>query len=540
MRDYIQILLHINPLFSILYTSPTVDRSATHHLIAREILKQILEPSTSNNDDNGWKQNLSRCAREFINFCHGGEYATSTQLLEIVKRVFIRRDNKDLLGTEGAIQKQYAQLIHDIPSYNGRIDVLRYLTDVFPDEPHFHAHLGRFLGLNNDFNEAIKSIDLALKIQDKDSVLHHVRGMIYVNLIKHSISENADIDKIISFAKEASISFNKCRRLKLDKEYGYISEIKMLIRILDYASKHYKIDVEKIIIDHKIDPYIRETLSHAEDLLDIVRNLYVGEKPSNYISDCNARLQVFYGNHQTALQAWDNLLSSSGVNRPPIRRQIIWTILRKYDNLWYKITPKEIKRMVDLLAENLDEEVNDSKSLRLWLRAIRYSQEAPSLDSIIEKVAYWKANTGSLDAAFYLYLLHAIRAFEGSGQALADSKLALDECKAIARFRRDRILSFEWIGTGNGIQRLVHQSSLGEKKDGFWTLTNKLERINGITTFIDWPQKGEIEISGGLRAFFIPRKYGFNSGVDTNIKVTCFIGFSYDGLQAWEVKRKDT
>ncbi|MBF0538514.1 MAG: AAA family ATPase [Nitrospirae bacterium] len=29
MRDYIQILLHINPLFSILYTSPTVDRSAT-------------------------------------------------------------------------------------------------------------------------------------------------------------------------------------------------------------------------------------------------------------------------------------------------------------------------------------------------------------------------------------------------------------------------------------------------------------------------------------------------------------------------------
>ncbi len=184
----------------------------------------------------------------------------------------------------------------------------------------------------------------------------------------------------------------------------------------------------------------------------------------------------------------------------------------------------------------LEEEVNDSTSLRLWLRAIRQSQTPPSLDAVIEKVGYWKANTGALDAAYYLYVLHTIRALKGSSQCAADAERALEECRALARFRRDRTRSFEWIGAGDGVEALVHQSRLGEWKEDFWEFTGALIRLDGRIASIGGPQKGLIELDGGVTAFFVPAKSGSHFGRDENAPVICYLGFSYDGPRAWDVQ----
>ena len=168
------------------------------------------------------------------------------------------------------------------------------------------------------------------------------------------------------------------------------------------------------------------------------------------------------------------------------------------------------------------------------------SANPPTLDSIIEKVSYWKANTGALDAAYYLYVLHALRALEGSAQGVADSEKALEECRALARFRRDRTRSFEWVGSGQGIQRLVHQSRLGEWREDFWETTAPLSRLDGRVASIDAPQKGRVEVSGGIDAFFVPAKAGIMFGRDENSPVTFLMGFSYDGPRAWDVRNKGT
>ena len=112
--------------------------------------------------------------------------------------------------------------------------------------------------------------------------------------------------------------------------------------------------------------------------------------------------------YQQVLSSFDNLLSRPDVARPPIRRQIVWTLLRRHDGQWAKLSTREVNRARQLLEENLEEETRDSTSLRLWLRAIRLATARPSLDAVIERVAYWKANTGSLDAAYYLYVLHCL------------------------------------------------------------------------------------------------------------------------------------
>ena len=61
------------------------------------------------------------------------------------------RDNSELLGTEASAQRRFAQLIEDIPLVDGRMEVLTQLANLFPNEAHFHADLGRFCGTMRAF-----------------------------------------------------------------------------------------------------------------------------------------------------------------------------------------------------------------------------------------------------------------------------------------------------------------------------------------------------------------------------------------------------
>ena len=506
-----------------------------HHLIALEIMQQVLA-SNSLEREGIWKQNLSQWGREFADFCQRDDHQESDQLMKLVQRVFIYRDNTDVLGTERAAQQQFSQLIEDIPSSFGKIDVLEHLTSCFPLEAHFYAHLGRLLSQYGEYDKAINHVDYAISLQPEDHVLHHMRGMILRQNMRAKSEERAPIDELIDIAKDATENFESARQLKPDQAHGYVSEVQMLINLVDHAGKGQRDIVHEVLAQPTTDPFLKRALEKAEDLLDRVNHLHSGEQPSRYIMDCRARLQRFYGDYQSALQVWDNLLSRPGVAKPPVRRQIVWTILRRRGGVWGNINYNEANRIQRLLEDNLEEEINDSTSLRLWLRAIRQSRTPPSLDSIIEKVSYWKTNTGVLDAAYYLYVLHTLRALEGSSQGAADAERALDECRALSRYRRDRTRSFEWIGHGKGVSALVHQSRLGDWVGDFWDSVHALIRINGRIGAISGPHKGFLELAGGVNAFFVPAKSGLHIGRDENVPVSCYIGFSYDGPRAWDVQ----
>jgi hypothetical protein len=528
-----------SPVLELLIESANGEWRTSHHLVALELMQQMLAPRGSQERERVWLQNLSSWGKDFGSFCRGDEPTASDRLLELVRRIFIYRDNVELLGTERAAQRRFAQLIEDIPSRHGQIEVLRHLTEKFPLEAHLHAHLGRLLGFSGEFKDALASIDFAISLQPDDHVPHHMRGMVIRQALRADGDSGAGLDQLVGLAKEASVSLEESRRLCPDLEHGYISEVQMLVDLLDRAGKGRDSTVRDVLARPETDPFLKRALDRAEDLLDRVQHLYAGEQPSGYAIECRARLQRIYGDYQTALQAWDNLLARPEVAKPPIRRQIVWTILQRRDRAWENLNRTDLERVRRLLEENLEEERNDSTSLRLWLRAVRQVQNPPSFDAVIEKVSYWKANTGALDAAYYLYVLHALRALEGSGQALADAERALEECRALSRFRRDRTRSFEWIGRGQGIQRLVHQSRLGEWRDGFWESTAALERVGARVAAIDAPQKGSIELPGGLVAFFVPVKAGLHSGRDESRPITCHVGFSYDGPRAWNARLND-
>ena len=507
----------------------------THILIAEEILRQVLCPQADDRD-RLWRQALSTWAIEFAEFTRGDNSVPSDQMLEVARRTFILRDNAELLGTERSAQKQFSQLLEEIPSTEGKLEVLRKLTEVYTEEAHFYAHLGRYCGLNGRFDEALRAVDQALKLNDSDSVLHHMRGMTLRYQVQELIDRDAPLADVLALTKKSGESFAEARRLNPENEHGYISEVQLLIRVLDYGAKRSNRSVPELLAIPGSDPFLRDSIDRAEELLELLGAAREGEKASRYTEDCRARLDSLYGDFPKALQAWDGLLSRKDVYKPPVRRQIIWTILRRRSGEWSRLEPKELDRCFRLLTENFDESPNDPQSMRLWLRAIRHSKSLLSFDSIIERVGYWKANTNSLDAAYYLYVLHTLVALEGSVLARDDAARSIEDCQALASRRRNRTISFEWLGEGKGIARLVHHSQLGEKaEDGLWKNRQLLARVEGRIASIDAPQKGKIELYNGQMVFFVPAIGGFHAGRDENRRVECFLGFSYDGPRAWDV-----
>lgn len=502
------------------------DWRPVHSAIAEELVVQLVGGQLPRDL---WRQNLSAWAIKFAEFVRGSDPVPGDSMKELAYRVFIYRDNVELLGTERSAQKEFSQLIGDVPEPSGRISVLRRLSELFSAEAHIHAHLGRFLGQEGHYKDAIQAIDLALEIEPDDAVVHHIRGMVFRYEAVDRIAAREPIEAVVASARFATESFERSRELRPDNEHGFISEVQLLIRVLDYA------DRAPGGAFGSGDPFIRDAIGRAEDLLDQVRALRVGERMSRYEEECRARLDVLYGDHSRALQTFDSLLSRSDVSKPGVRRQIVWTLLNRRGGKWSSVPKKDVERSSRLLEENLIEDSSDASSLRMWLRTIRQLESPPHLERIIERVAYWRARGGGLDAAFYLYVLHTLLAMEGSQQARADADRAQEECKAIAKYRRDRTLSFEWLGPGAGVTQLVHQSELGAWGDTFWEGKDRLRRVSGRVAFIDAPQRGTIELPGAVNAFFVPAIAGLMRGRDENRQVMCNVGFSYDGVRAWEV-----
>ncbi len=142
----------------LLIEEPKGEWRTAHTVIALEALQQIFVPGSTEDRASVWRQSLSTWSKEFADFVRGDGPVVSERLLELARRVFVYRDNSELLGTERAATRRFSQLIEDIPSPQGRIDVLRYVSEQFPDEPHFHAHLGRLLGLEGDYERAVEEV----------------------------------------------------------------------------------------------------------------------------------------------------------------------------------------------------------------------------------------------------------------------------------------------------------------------------------------------------------------------------------------------
>jgi tetratricopeptide (TPR) repeat protein len=514
-----------------------------HNLVAKEILVLMLGEGL--NDERNWNTRLADLACQFAEFCRTSQPVHPEDLKKTVERVFFFRNDSRILGGVRAGDNLFSELIVDIPSPEGRLRVFRRLVELFPDDAHYWAHLGRYYSIRlGQFDEAMIAVEKAIDINPADYVLHHMKGMIARNVVYGAIEARDSLASIIPSAKLATGSFEKARELSPDEDYGYISEAQMIIRFLDYAQSSTGQNAVAIAASSSTDPWVREAFQKIEDLLSAVRQHRTLGQPSEYEERCRADLDRLYGAHDLALQRWQNLLErldGNGqciVHAPPIRRQIVWTRLAQCGRNWGQMQINRLQRVVDLLELNLEEEPSDDRNIRLWMQGARFLPTPPTVDLAAERVAYWRASGDSMDAVYYSYVLQAVQSLKGSTLAGDRAVRLLEESRNRARYRRDRTRGFEWLGIGDGLQQLVHQDMLGEwdADADFWANAGKLRRVQGLVSSISGPHAGEIEVPGGMRAFFVPGVAGLDYSRDKNIRVTFFVAFSYEGLRAWSVE----
>ena len=508
-----------------------------HSLVAEELLKQLLATGA---DIRTWRNRLADWGISFIEFCRGDLPVPSDEMLDLVRRVFVYRDNFDVLGREQSGQQRFSNFIEDVRVSEGKVRVLNALVESYPEEHHFWAHLSRFHAMDRkDFTRALEAADYAVQLADHDSVVYHMRGMVRRYRLRELRQGDVAIGELVVVAEEASSDFERSRTLNPENEHGYIAEAQMLIELLEHVSQSSG-DLLQFLTRSDVPPYLREALDRVEGLLAHVKRDREGVGASQYETRASARAHSLYGDYAGAIQRLDSLTTRPDVYQPPIRRQLAWAYLARAEGDWSRVPKRSVARVVELLAKNLEEEPRPDQTVRLWMQASRFQDIPPSVESIFEQVQYWRAEPGSVDAAYYAYVLNALMAMDGSRFALQRYEQYLEECRELTRFRRNRDRSYEWLGDGPGIARLVHQSRLGDwdRDLGFWKNTEPLVRIPGRVSRINGPQAGFIELAGGLEAFFVPARSHLLRGSE-NTPILAFLGFSYDGLRAWDILRNE-
>ena len=536
--DYMQELLVVEANDSV---------KPVHQLIAEEILQQEL--AQAGGDSRNWPVGLADLAIRFIDLLAELPHRSRGVMSDTLRSVLIERDSAQSSDGPG---ETFSRFLTDVPSVEGRQRVLKHLTNAFPEEPHFWAHLGRFYSrVVRDHQSAHAAHQRALGLLPDDSLLHHMAGMGWstelYDLLESSGRDFSGEDeiKIFEIVNEATREFEAARDLDRRSEYNYISQVQMIQRVVGTVSnaKGYQYNTMQFLTLPGNDFY-RELIDQAQNLLSDLELIKGDETPSQLQRSAQAALKGLYGNNSEAIQLLTNVLDRRDSYRPPLRRAIIRAYEARCQGDWSKLTVRELARVVELARGNIEEEPGSDYNLRLWLRAVR-TENALGVDRVAEQLANKRLTESkqnpSLDTTYYLYIMKFLQLESGNLAVASELPDLIEKCSQLARGLSRTTTSFEWLGREAGLAALVHVSTLGawDPKKSFWPNTEQLRAVRGRIARIRNQGSGEIELPSGLQAFFVPSRGTVPGGYitqDIGREVEFFLGFSYDGLRAWSVR----
>lgn len=253
----------------------------------------------NSDDPRIWKQNLSTWSLRLIEDISQMQVNPSDSsesysefILNLFKSLFIIRENEILWSSTGE-RTSFSRLIQDIPSIAGKMAVLEQLVYFYPDETHFRAHFARLLSFQNDEHQrALVEINKALEKDDKDNVLHHIKGMILwrsanalIKDLKSKKNQSQDFfestaQEISTLIQQAETEFTTTRELSPDNEYAYVSHIQLLVNAVEFGSfKEGKNNIQQFLADQSTIVY-QEMVERAEILLAELKRLR-GDRSSN-------------------------------------------------------------------------------------------------------------------------------------------------------------------------------------------------------------------------------------------------------------------
>ena len=309
-----------------------------HFIVAKEILQQILgrhcDTISPRTNQLGLEacRSLGKFCMEFIEYAGGKRTrnsAFSSSIRYIIARTFIFRDEKDMGDNEEQKRKKpvLSRLMIDIPAgkplFTERFRVLEKLTQCFPDDPNFHAHLGRFHAFCRPDEEHLaelcfqRAIDLCKKhtegrhvddIADgmRQTLMHiyHMYGIIkqrelakYTGRIENErIDADSNREKfqerledLVETAETACLYFKNSREVTPEMVdnyvYAYTGEIQVRLQISEYIRQHFAHEKE---VQNRMTSFLLSTTNPK------ARNFVNSSIPiiENLIMDCYTDVEL--------------------------------------------------------------------------------------------------------------------------------------------------------------------------------------------------------------------------------------------------------
>ncbi|MGO7584205.1 hypothetical protein ACC689_17620 [Rhizobium ruizarguesonis] len=513
-----------------------------HPILAEEILRKELQPAGNTNPD-AWRGPLPDFCIEFVDRIAALGLAESNDVLEILYDLFVERQS-----STGLTRTRFSELLEELRSEYGEKRVLEKLTEAFPENAYFLSHLARNINYRQSgtFEEAESAALRAIRLDEFGDDHYHVLGMIYRFEIERRLQVDrrsfSDIESIVSSIQDvfdkAVGAFKSSYELAPGSQFPLITPIQMTLHTLErlFSISGAKNFVAFLGGNNAAAFWCRSKLDYSLDLFDELHRSEAAGEPSERRVKCDADLEMLLGHTEQVILSLSALLKRPDVRKGPIRRMIVNAYLSKTEVSAAEEIPK-LRRSASLSEENLREDPASLRDLRSWLRAYRMLPDA-SISVAIEKFARASLLTDDVEAHYYLMILNFIAHRQGVPGSLQAAKKSADLC----RQRSATILgkrSFEWLGDerlGRAIP-LVHHSELGRWSPAidFFENSAKLAIMDGRIDEVRSFQSGTIMFSG-MPAFFAPRA-DFRRIVDTNASVIGSIGFSYEGLRAWNVKK---
>ena len=209
---------------------------------SEKLLRKLLRKAGSP-EDTGWYSNLGSYCKEFIEDVARSGVADILER-DVIQPMFIG-SSKERDG------EHFTRLVDDIQKED-RINIFSTLHIQFPENPHFCSHLARFYSMEEkNMEKALDYADRAIRLSPNDPLLHHMKGMclFYIigermDIVRKSLKVNTQPDPTeLNYITEnlllqAEAEFQKSREIQQkahhDDEYGYIPNIKLLLRVFDF------------------------------------------------------------------------------------------------------------------------------------------------------------------------------------------------------------------------------------------------------------------------------------------------------------------
>jgi cold shock CspA family protein len=525
-----------------------------HPLIAEEVLQQRIGGT-----EHKYETRLRELAEMFIEDVVKYLPADSEEMHDLFFQVFISRmgasDTDDEVdegaAAAAATRSRFSELVLTIPTKTEQHQLLTRLTLTCPEEPHYWNHLGRHQMYEmEDFDAAQQSLLRAVELsQGKDAVHLTTLGVVRRNWITHLLdrlfaSETIPtpeqvLDRVEDLADKAEESFAAARDLREDSNYAYVPHIQLVHRIAERLARAAGArNIDQLMEgDDRVARWLRQHVTLAQDLLDILEHRLGGRTPPDLVRRCQGGLRRLYGDFDSLISSWESLLQGRPPQEQNLRRALVSVYRDRRGRVWANLPVEDLRRIAELMGRNIAESVSDERDVRNWFQAYKRLPEFSFLEAIA-RLEGLVARTDSVDAHYYLYVLHFLRWYDGAEDTEDLTLFHRVKCEQLAEQSLARDHAYEWLGKSASPCPLVHFRELGEwdRDRSFYSASDeKLVRIGATIGHIETPRRGWIKIGEKIDAFFTPRQ--FFRGQDEGQEVTFYLGFTFEGPRAYDPKR---